>query len=382
MHSFPAPIMSISRVRLYLLLSLFVLALLLFYPTGNVVTRTYREYTGYSNTGKRPNAVIFMLMPPSRIHQAQLALLNVENRFNRRLQYPYVLFAAGDEINEISEEDKEKINWITQGRATFASVTPESWGVPDFYDKSKVDESLQTIGFSLGYRSMCRFYSGFFWRHPALARYDWLWRLDTDIEFHCDVPYDPIQRMIDAKALYGFVQINPDADFVQPTLSGNVSQFLAQNAHLLPTHANQGFVWNDKEGIEKALKGEAGNQEWNRMTMYNNFEISHKSVWENELYKKFFDFLDRAGGFFYERWSDAPIHAFGLAMSLRKDQAIQFTDLGYQHQGWAYECPKLDRCTCNYNEEPARGFYSNAHAWFDAPTYDGGRVSIYNADLD
>jgi len=40
--------MSISRVRLYLLLSLFVLALLLFYPTGNVVTRTYREYTGYS----------------------------------------------------------------------------------------------------------------------------------------------------------------------------------------------------------------------------------------------------------------------------------------------------------------------------------------------
>ncbi|THV07839.1 nucleotide-diphospho-sugar transferase [Dendrothele bispora CBS 962.96] len=354
--------MAASRARLYLFFGLFVFALILFYPTGKVVTRTYREYTAYSNTGNRPNGVIFMLMPPSRVHQAQLALLNVENRFNRRLQYPYVLFMVEDEINQVSDEDKEKINWITQGRATFAAVPYESWNVPDFYDKSKVEESLHTIGFSLGYRAMCRFYSGLFWRHPALAQYDWLWRLDTDIEFHCDVPYDPIQRLIDANALVGFVQINPDADFVQPTLSGNVSQFLAQNAHLLPSHANHGFVWNGREGIEKALKGEAGNHEWSRMTFYNNFEISHKSVWENELYKKFFDFLDRAGGFFYERWSDAPIHAFGLAMSLRKEQILQFTDLGYQHQGWAYECPKLDRCTCKYDEEPARGFYDNAPA--------------------
>jgi hypothetical protein len=50
-------------------------------------------------------------------------------------------------------------------------------------------------------------------------------------------------------------------------------------------------------------------------------------------------------------------------MSLRKDQALQFSDIGcvqllvicfrsinvlssYQHQGWPYECPQLERCAC------------------------------------
>ena len=35
-----------------------------------------------------------------------------------------------------------------------------------------------------------------------------------------------------------------------------------------------------------------------------------------------------ASGFHYERWGDAPVHSYGLAMSLRKDQALQFTDIG------------------------------------------------------
>lgn len=41
-------------------------------------------------------------------------------------------------------------------------------------------------------------------------------------------------------------------------------------------------------------------------------------------------------------------------MTLRKDQVMQFRDMGYQHQGWAYECALLDRCTC-LKEGPAAG---------------------------
>ena len=29
--------------------------------------------------------------------------------------------------------------------------------------------------------------TGFFWKHPALTPYDWIWRLDSDIHFHCDL---------------------------------------------------------------------------------------------------------------------------------------------------------------------------------------------------
>jgi len=281
----------------------------------------------------------------------------------------------------INEEERRKIDHITQGRAKFATLTKESWDIPDFYDNSRVDASFRNIGFSSGYRSMCRFYSGFFWKHPALARYDWLWRLDSDIEFHCDVPYDPVERMIEAKALYGFIQVNQDVDWVQPSLATNVSNFLFNyySSHSSPSDAlsngvslpavppdvNHGFVWNGKEGIEKALQGNAGSEEWTRMCMYNNFEISHRSVWESEIYSAFFTHLDAAGGFFYERWGDSPIHSFGVAMALRKDQVMQFHDLGYQHQGWAYECAQLDRCTC-LREGVAADFDDQGSKWFNA----------------
>ncbi|KAJ3969123.1 nucleotide-diphospho-sugar transferase [Lentinula raphanica] len=330
----------------------------------------------------RPNGVIFMLVAPSRIHQATLALLNVENRFNRRLQYPYVLFTASEEEHAmINDEERQKIDWITQGRATLAVLTKESWDIPDFYDMARVEDSIHTIGFTSGYRSMCRFYSGFFWKHPALAQYDWLWRLDSDIEFHCDIPYDPIERMVNAGTLYGFIQINADAVWVQPSLASNVSEFLfdyysspnsaLSNINGIPaasTDVNHGFVWHGKEGIEKALKGEAGSQEWTTMCMYNNFEISHRSLWESEIYTAFFEHLDRAGGFFYERWGDSPIHSFGIAMMLRKDQVMQFHDMGYQHQGWAYECPPLDRCTCLKDGSTAADFDDQGYRWFNAST--------------
>lgn len=120
-----------SRARLALFLAFVIVSFLVFLPKESL-TRTYRSYYGSSyeldSTDEVPsaakaNAVIFMLIAPSRIHQATLALLNVENRFNRRLQYPYVLFTANEEENAmITEEERRKIDWITQGRAKFGML--------------------------------------------------------------------------------------------------------------------------------------------------------------------------------------------------------------------------------------------------------------------
>jgi len=306
----------------------------------------------------KPNAVLVMLVSPSRLNQAIRAVRNIEDRFNHRLKYPYVIITEAN----ITDEVQQKINWITEGRAMFADLSPEMWGPPDFLEQERIDASLNTIGFSMGYRAMCRFYSGFFWKHPAVAQYEWIWRLDSDIEFHCDVPYDPIVRMQEAGARYGFVQIAPDVDWVQPTLVGNISSFLSTHKHLLPPGTNQRFVWRN---VDKALEGTAGNDEWTRYTFYNNWEISHRSLWQSELYTSLFEHLDRAGGFFYERWSDAPIHSFGVAMSLRTEEVMQFTDMGYEHQHWAFECPDLDRCTC-VRDAKAIEFGNRGWNWFNS----------------
>jgi mannosyltransferase len=354
-----AALLSTFRIRI-LLCSTFFLFLLGFW--AKLSGHDYNAYLPIK--ARRPNAALFMLMAPSRITQALVAIQNVEDRFNRRLKYPIVLYTAEDEAHVITDEVRAKASWITEGRATFATTTKESWEVPSWMDDARVKNSIDTIGFSFGYRAMCRYYSGFFWEHPALASYEWLWRLDTDIEFHCDVPYDPIERLIERKALYGFVQVNYDVSWVQPSLASNVSKFLYENRHIIPADANQHFVWKGDEGVAKAMSGTADNDDWTGACFYNNWEISHRSLWESPIYTKFFEYLDKAGGFFYERWGDSPVHSYAVAMSLRKDQVFQFTDLGYQHQSWAYECPGLDRCAC-IKDGDSRDFNDNAHAWFD-----------------
>lgn len=47
-----------------------------------------------------------------------IALRNIEDRFNRRLKYPYVVLTEAT----ITEEIQNKADWITEGRATFGAV--------------------------------------------------------------------------------------------------------------------------------------------------------------------------------------------------------------------------------------------------------------------
>jgi len=37
------------------------------------------------------------------------------------------------------------------------------------------------------YRHMCRFNSGFFYKQEALKRFDWYWRVEPGVQYHCDV---------------------------------------------------------------------------------------------------------------------------------------------------------------------------------------------------
>lgn len=45
-------------------------------------------------------------------------------------------------------------------------------------------------GFSIGYRHMCRFFSGEIYKHPALEEYDYYMRLDRDSLFLSEVDFD------------------------------------------------------------------------------------------------------------------------------------------------------------------------------------------------
>jgi alpha 1,2-mannosyltransferase len=71
----------------------------------------------------------------------------------------------------------------------------------------------------------------------------------------------------------------------------------------------------------------------------------------SKQYIDYFESLDQDGGFFYERWGDAPVHSIAAATMLHKDQIQFFHDIAYYHVPFTH-CPndeqtRLDlACSC------------------------------------
>ena len=73
--------------------------------------------------------------------------------------------------------------------------------------------------------------------------------------------------------------------------------------------------------------------------VWSNFEIGDLRFWRSQAYVDFFNHLDQAGGFYYERWGDAPVHSIGAALFARKDQIHFFDDIGYRHEPFQVSPP-------------------------------------------
>ncbi|CCH42035.1 putative mannosyltransferase KTR5 [Wickerhamomyces ciferrii] len=87
------------------------------------------------------------------------------------------------------------------------------------------------------------------------------------------------------------------------------------------------------------LKGEEINGErYNLYHFWSNFEIARVDLWDNPIYDEYFQYLERTGGFYKERWGDAPIHSLALGFLLNLEEIHYFRDIGYQHTTIAH-CP-------------------------------------------
>ncbi|GAA5973262.1 hypothetical protein JCM21900_006032 [Sporobolomyces salmonicolor] len=346
-----------QRTRTWVGISIILAAILVF--GGAATTRPkVKEYvqgkaawasgSSLDTSKRRANGTIVILVNPfSDMYHALLPTLeNIETRFNRRLGYPIQLLTDGHLPDEAIMNRTE---WITGGKAKWSLVTPEQgWGPPSWISQDEIDQSVQKIGFSAGYRSMCRFFSMWHWKHPAVAPYEYIWRLDEGINFHCSLLEDPLLVMEAKRATYGYSILEWEAEFVIPTLWNTTRDFLAdskaEEKGWLPSDNNLEFVSGD------------GGETYNHRMYYNNFEIVHRSFFESEPYQAYVDYLDKAGGFFKERWGDAPVRTIAVSLFLPKSATHSFAPVtGYQHDNPPFECPDLPQCDCNPGKSGQNG---------------------------
>lgn len=160
------------------------------------------------------------------------------------------------------------------------------------------------------YHQMCRWNSGLFAEHPALANIQYYWRVEPKVRFFCDVDYDVFRWMQDHNKTYGFnINIYDSAESVA-TLWPETLKFLQD--HPAYVDGNSAREWLE-DGTHRPDNKRKANG-YSTCHFWSNFEVGDLSFWRSKKYRDYFEHLDRSGGFFYERWGDAPVHSVALGL--------------------------------------------------------------------
>lgn len=120
-----------------------------------------------------------------------------------------------------------------------------------------------------------------------------------------------------------------------PSLWAATRDFVESHPYYLHSNADLSWLIDEETG------------EYNNCQFFSNFEIGDLNFFRSEQNEAYFDWLDRSGGFYYERFGDAPIHTLSLAMFAPPSAVWFFRDIGYQHEINRH-CPirSADRCAC------------------------------------
>jgi len=313
------------------------------------------------DTGSRANATFITLARNSDLWEIVKSIRHVEDRFNRKYNYDWVF------LNDqpFDEQFKKVTTALISGKTKYGLIPTEHWSYPEWIDQEKAKKVREDMherkiiyGDSVSYRHMCRFESGFFFRHELLKDYEYYWRVEPSIELYCDVDYDVFKFMKQNNKKYGFVLSLYEYVETIPTLWDSVKGFMKDH----PEHIH-------KDNAMHFLSNDNGD-EYNHCHFWSNFEIGSLDFWRSQPYLDFFDKLDKDGGFFYERWGDAPVHSIAAALLLPKEQLHFFNDIGYWHVPFTH-CPtsekdRLDlKCSCNPKENFDWKDYSCTSRFFD-----------------
>ena len=141
------------------------------------------------------------------------------------------------------------------------------------------------------------------------------------MHFFCDVDYDVFRYMADRNKTYGFVINLYDAPQSMPSLWPETKKFLAAHPEYefggAEGEENSEKSKNAREWLEDSKRRPEHNMKANGYStchFWSNFEIGDMDFFRATPYEEYFQHLDRAGGFFYERWGDAPVHSIGLGL--------------------------------------------------------------------
>jgi len=375
------------------------------YGEKSMVSRTFLSsdidspfYVGCTvpdTSQRRANASLVVLARNSEVLDVVKSMKSMERHFNQWYNYPWVF------LNDEPFDDtfKETVKKYTTSEIEFGTIAASEWNFKE-EDADLIAESIANQGDRQilygnleSYHKMCRFYSMSFYKHELVKKREWYWRVEPNVEFYCDLTYDPFVEMEKRGKKYGFTVMIGELYYTVPGLFRETRAFL-KKSKLKVGNAWNLFVDTSKYTSSKGKKYNGSNkreilqeiedeltlkrflqmrkkkdsnveefdrdlikklfqdsmklpllsedrmdqEEYNLCHFWSNFEIAKTEIFTSPEYQAYFEHLDASGGFFRERWGDAPVHLLAVGMLLNLEDIHYFRDIGYKHSVLAH-CP-------------------------------------------
>lgn len=182
------------------------------------------------------------------------------------------------------------------------------------FPKASESDDYRANGFGLGYRMMCRFFSGaMYFEYPILQDYEYYLRLDTDSRIESPIGESLFETMARRGGHYGFYAPANQLDnpFVTRGLHDWLRSYFCSQSKLL--------------GVKFKLKVQRD------AMYYTNFELGYFPAFRSPAYEKFFHAIDQSGGILINRWGDAPIKYAAVRTLFHRRNVIGFRNFDYTH---------------------------------------------------
>ncbi|CAD5124096.1 unnamed protein product [Dimorphilus gyrociliatus] len=298
----------------------------------------FRRYLA-SFPKEKSDSAIYYLVKTERSEMMIDGLINIYSRFNKKFNYPIILFHEQKLSQQLKDEFRNicpKCNLFFQ-LINFTVPTQYKRNLP-LIDKLLVKDAgkgrICSRAEDVNYRTMCRFQSFLVYEEPILDHLEYIWRLDDDSRILSDINYDVFNFMRAKKLLYGWTVVTQDEVLCVKNLWEAVNLYVEVNL----------------------LNRTCFFHKWPYPLIFmNNFEISSVSLFKSDSYTKFISYLDNLGGIYRYRWGDAPIKTIAVSLFVSLNQVHYFEDIEYNHGGMRNP-PDPKRVQINWQIDPKKIF--------------------------
>ncbi|KAI9266535.1 nucleotide-diphospho-sugar transferase, partial [Phascolomyces articulosus] len=311
-------------------------------------------------------AALVIMARESELFDVHATMTDVEDRFNRMHGYPWIILSdhiLSDRFQRIisTAPSRKKPNNIY-----FGLIPPHHWNEPKWIDikeaeRAAVDMGNRHIfhGESISWKKAVRYNSGFLAYHPLLQDAEYYWKVQPRSRYLCDMNEDPFQSMKANNQKLAFAISMKESHLTVPTLWQNVREYVKKemrnvssaSSFVPPSDSIFPWIIGQNPPVTNLLYAiNAYNYNYNHI--WNNFMIISLDFLRSPEYQRFFHHVDLAGGFFYERWSDAPFQTIAAALYLHRNQVRFMENIGYKFTV-AEQCPSDEtilkelQCSCD-----------------------------------